>query len=65
MNRLEISTYKDSFMIHLDNFSEKLRNFDFGIVKTTKPTSLARLEDYYIYLTKADTISLNRYKAVE
>ena len=50
---------------HLDQFENKLKNFDMGIIKCVKPTSLSRLEDYYIYSTKADTISLNRYKALE
>lgn len=50
---------------HCDKFDRKLGNFGFGIVKCMKPTSLDRMKGYYINLTKADIISLNRYKAVE
>ena len=50
---------------HPDQFGNKLSNFDMGIVKCVKPTRLNRTEDYYIYLTNADTISLNRYKVVD
>ena len=50
---------------HLERFGDKLKNFDFGIVKSIRPTSLNRLEDYYIYVTKADIVSLNRYKVMD
>jgi hypothetical protein len=52
------------FYKHLDHFPEKLKNFKFGIVRNSGPKTLNRLEDYYIYTTKADTISLNRYKVM-
>ena len=47
---------------HLDNFQDKLKNFDIGIVKMCSADSLSRLEDFYIYSSKADLVSLNRYK---
>ena len=52
------------FYNHPEHFPEKLKNFKFGIVRNCGPKTLNRLEDYYIYITKADTISLNRYKVM-
>ena len=62
--KLKNSKYSDSalsmhiFEAHIEKFGDKLKNFKMGIVKEVKPTSLNRMEDYYIYVTKADTISL-------
>ena len=50
---------------HPDHFGNGLQNFDLGIVKCVKPTRLNRMEDYYVYKTKADTVALNRYKVME
>ena len=48
---------------HPKHFSEKLDNFDFhGIVKSVNPMDLHRAEDCLIFITKADTVGLNRYK---
>ena len=69
--KLENCKYTDSALsmhiydVHLDKFGDKLNNFNMGIVKGVKPTSLNRMEDFYIYTTKADTVSLNRYKVIE
>ena len=52
------------FNKHPEHFPNKLNNFKFGIVKSCGPKALNRLEDYYIYTSKADTISLNRHKVV-
>ena len=49
---------------HIDNFNDKLRNFDIGIVRMCSADLLNRLEDYFIYSSKADVISLNRYKVL-
>ena len=58
---LSMHIYQD----HLEEFGAKLGSYDLGIVKCVKPTRLNRIEDYYIYLTKADSLALNRYKAVD
>ena len=39
-------------------------NLKFRLVKQITPRNVSRLEDYCIYNTKADKISLNRYKVV-
>ena len=49
---------------HLENFDSKLLNFKIGIVRSCSAVLLNRLEDYFIYSSKADIISLNRYKVV-
>ena len=49
---------------HPDNFDQKLFNYNFGILKSCSPKDLNRLEDFYVYITKADAISLNRYKVL-
>ena len=49
---------------HLENFDSKLLNYKIGIVRTCSAVLLNRLEDYFIYSSKADIISLNRYKVV-
>ena len=55
--------YHDSALsMHIyDNFDRKLGNFDFDFAKCIKPKKWKII----IYLSKADTISLNRYKAVQ
>ena len=57
---MSLHTYEE----HLDQFEFKLANFDVGIIKSVKPTSLNRAEDFFVYSTKADKISLNRYKVI-
>ena len=52
------------FEKHIDTFPEKLNNFNFGIFKSSTPKELNRLEDFYIYISKADSISLNRIKVI-
>ena len=47
---------------HISSFSEKLHNFDFGIIKQVKPSMLDRTEDFYIWKTRADLVGLNRHK---
>ena len=47
---------------HTEEFSSKLESFDFGVVKTVSPMDLDRVEDCFIYATKADIVGLNRYK---
>ena len=49
---------------HLENFEDKLFNFKIGIVRACSANLLNRLEDYFIFTSKADTISLNRYKVM-
>ena len=49
---------------HPEVFDSKLNNYKVGIIKSCKPKDLNRYEDYYIYSTKADSISLNRYKVL-
>ena len=50
---------------HLENFTDKLNNYNFGVVKHVAPTSLDRTEDFYIYSTEADIKGLNRYKVTK
>ena len=47
---------------HFELFGEKLNNYDIGIVRSVRPMDLDRVEDFYIYNTRADVISINRYK---
>ena len=47
---------------HPEHFSEKLNNFNFGVVRVVSPMQLDRAEDCYIYITEADSLGLNRYK---
>ena len=49
------------FRDHPEKVSEKLKNYDLGILKAASPRELDRLEDFYIDLTHAK-LSLNRYK---
>ena len=51
------------FVDHPEHFSDKLLNYDLGVIKTTSAMNLDRMEDYYAELTRAD-LSLNRYKVV-
>ena len=66
--KLENLKFEDSalshhiYFEHPEFFGDKLANFMFGIVKDSSAMQLNRLEDYYVYSTKADKISLNRYK---
>ena len=53
------------FNDHVENFELKLSNFEFGIIKQVIPSLLDRTEDYYIWMTKADINSLNRYKVTK
>ena len=50
------------FKDHIEEFSEGLNNFNFGILETTTPTNLARREDFYVWSTNASVLHLNRYK---
>ena len=53
-----------SYHIHKDHpehVQYKLKNFSSGVIKSTSPMNLDRLEDFYVDLTKAE-LSLNRYK---
>ncbi len=47
---------------HPAYFGDKLNNFDFGVVKAVDAMQLDRVEDCFIYVTKADSVGLNRYK---
>ena len=47
---------------HPEQFGDKLSNFNFGIVEQVPPAKLNRVEDFYIFISKADTCALNRYK---
>ena len=53
-----------TFNKHLDHFDKNLRNFNVGIIKEVPPKMLDRVEDYFIYYTKAESQSLNRNKVV-
>ncbi len=50
---------------HPDYFNDKLDNFSLSIIKSTRPHDLERAEDYYIWLTRGDTLGLNRSKPVQ
>ena len=54
---LSVHIFKD----HPEFFDNELQNYDLGVLKSTDPLNLDRLEDYYIDLTNAH-LSLNRYK---
>jgi hypothetical protein len=55
---LSMHVYSD----HVSNFTEKLFNYDLGIIKQVKPCMLDRTEDFFILKTRADIIGLNRHK---
>ena len=50
---------------HPDYFNDKLDNFSLSIIKSSRPHDLERAEDYYIWLTRGDTLGLNRNKPVK
>ena len=50
------------FNEHIEDFDKKLTNYDLGIIKSVKPSQLDRVEDFYIFETRADIMGLNRYK---
>ena len=52
------------FHDHPEKARFKLKNYDLGILKSTSPVNLDRLEDYYIDITHAK-LSLNRYKTTQ
>ena len=49
------------FRDHPDQAHNKLSNFHLGVIRSTSPMNLDRVEDYYVEFTKAE-LSLNRYK---
>ena len=51
--------YKD----HPSHIDKKLSVYSLGIIKSTVPNDIDRLEDYYIELLDAK-LSLNRYKVI-
>ena len=61
---------KSAFSIHVNaehflDFSNKLSNFDFGIIKQVRPIALDRAEDFFVWKTKSDIGGLNRHKVVK
>ena len=72
-NKFKLSEYDKSALSyhtydkHWDKLPDKLLNYEIGVVKTVSPSELERLEDYYIYETKADTkgLNTNRYKVAK
>ena len=44
---------------HVEYFGNKLNSYNFGVVKHMNAVKLDRIEDYYIYMTQADTKGLN------
>ena len=46
----------------IERFGDKLNNFHMGIVKEVPARLLDRVEDFFIYSTRAVTESLNRIK---
>ena len=51
-----------SYTDHVSLFTDKLDNYDFGIIKQVAPRNLDRAEDFYIFKSRADLVGLNRYK---
>ena len=51
------------YIAHPELMKDQLENFRLGVIKSTAPMNLDRLEDYYVISTKAE-LSLNRYKVV-
>ena len=51
------------FKDHRKHLRKKLNNYSVGIIKSTSPANLDRLEDYYVDYTHAE-LSLNRYKVI-
>ena len=68
---IENETYRKSALSyhiydkHIEHFDHKLYNYDIGIIKQVHPNSLDRAEDYFVHMTKADIISINRYKVIK
>ena len=52
------------FEDHPDHVALELRNFSLGIIVSTSPQNLDRLEDFYVEWTDAE-LSLNRHKVTE
>ena len=69
-NKFSISKFAESALSyhthddHLDKFPMKLANYSFGVLRHGHPMALARLEDYYVEGTQAETKGLNRYKVM-
>ena len=53
------------FNEHIDDFDKKLTNYDLGIIKSVNPSQLDRVEDFYIFKTRADITGLNRYNVTK
>ena len=51
------------FKDHPQHVDKKLSNFSLGVIKSTTPLNLDRLEDYYVDELEAK-LSLNRYKVI-
>ena len=49
---------------HRDHFKYKLDNFREGVIKSVMPANLDRAEDFFVHVTRADTMGLNRYKVM-
>ena len=68
--KFNVDGYKQSalsyhiFEDHPGHVALKLKNFSLGIITSTSPQSLDRLEYFYVELTDAE-LSLNRYKVTE
>ena len=52
------------FEEHKDKFDDKLTNYRLGIINSAIPMNLDRVEEFFIYNTKADLLCVNRYKAL-
>ena len=68
--KFNVDGYKKSalsfhiFEDHPDHVAFELRNFSLGIIVSTSPQNLDRLEDFYVEWTDAE-LSLNRHKVTE
>ena len=68
--KFNVDSYKQSalsyhiFEDHPDHVALELKNFSLGIITSTSPQALDRLEDFYVEWTDAE-LSLNRYKVTE
>ena len=58
---LSMHIYSD----HVSDFTDKLFNYDLGIIKQVKPCMLDRTEDFFVWKTRADTIGINRHKVLK
>ena len=52
------------FNDHFGHLAVGLNNFSFGVIAQCDPLSIIDLENRYIIQFKADTLHLNRYKAM-